>query len=48
MTETVILSVVAWEILRRLVLLGCRDAPEGSMRERIGALLVGGGPRPKR
>jgi hypothetical protein len=46
--ETIILSVVAWEILRRLVLLGCRDAPEGSLRERIGVLLVGGGPRPKR
>jgi hypothetical protein len=48
LTETIILTVVVWEILRRLVLLGCRDAPEGSVRERIGILLVGGGPRPKR
>jgi len=48
MIETIIFSVAAWEILRRLVLRACRDAPEGSARERVGTLLVGGGPRPKR
>lgn len=43
-----LITVIVWELARRLTLRACRDAAEGTTLHRIGLLLVGGGPRPKR
>ena len=47
MFETISLSVIAWEILRRFMLWLCRDAQPGTRKETVVRILAGGGPRPK-
>ena len=47
MFETISLSVIAWEILRRFLLWLCRDAQPDTAADTMARILAGGGPRPK-